>query len=422
MKARAIAAALALALALTGCGRSGEGPGPAVRWEMLAEEPENRAERWYDHAAPELITSDSYGLLVPYIGGEASAVDGETGWMFGLATREGLIVTDPVYTEVSLYSWYDALEGCNRSCPALVLRSAVPRETPPPDNPDIYYGSAAYDDRYGLAALDGSRYTGQIFTDIIAYTENGCLGITADGGALMLSLDFEELWSWEPGALPLDGLLEAAQSWQPFQLDGGWLAYIPDWREDETPEAYVNLADGSVQTSEPEGFGEAGDASRADSLYDGGRYYVRGRDIIIRTNAGEEYAVSPDYGQISTRYDISGDRLLTHGGEGTALYDFTGRELRRFPGDVGFFRVNEDTPALIQETEYLIDGDGAAYPKLRMTIYDRDGRLLMEADGPAEQFHDRLLMVDGGSYRLTDLEGRDLIRLTRPTADIPAEE
>ena len=57
-----------------------------------------------------------------------------------------------------------------------------------------------------------------------------------------------------------------------------------------------------------------------------------------------------------------------------------------------------------------------------MTIYDRDGRLLMEADGPAEQFHDRLLMVDGGSCRLTDLEGRDLIRLTRPTADIPAEE
>ena len=258
MKARAIAAALALALALTGCGRSGEGPGPAVRWEMLAEEPENRAERWYDHAAPELITSDSYGLLVPYIGGEASAVDGETGWLFGLATREGLIVTDPVYTGVSLYSWYDALEGCNRSCPALVLRSAVPRETPPPDNPDIYYGSAVYDDRCGLAALDGSRYTGQIFTDIIAYTGNGCLGITADGGALMLSLDFEELWSWEPGALPLDGLLEAAQSWQPFQLDGGWLAYIPDWREDETPEAYVNLADGSVQTSEPEGFGEAG--------------------------------------------------------------------------------------------------------------------------------------------------------------------
>ena len=102
MKARAIAAALALALALTGCGRSGEGPGPAVRWEMLAEEPENRAERWYDHAAPELITSDSYGLLVPYIGGEASDVDGETGWLYAGCGIVAGSEADAEYDEIGL--------------------------------------------------------------------------------------------------------------------------------------------------------------------------------------------------------------------------------------------------------------------------------------------------------------------------------
>ena len=46
----------------------------------------------------------------------------------------------------------------------------------------------------------------------------------------------------------------------------------------------------------------------------------------------------------------------------------------------------------------------------------------VEAGAGVEVDGSSISIVKGGSYRLTDLEGRDLIRLTRPTADIPAEE
>ena len=58
-------------------------------------------------------------------------------------------------------------------------------------------------------------------------------------------------------------------------------------------------------------------------------------------------------------------------------------------------------------------GEDELSTDIRTTIYDRDGGLLMVTDGPADQFGDRLLIVDGDSYRLTDLEGNDLIRLSR---------
>ena len=57
------------------------------------------------------------------------------------------------------------------------------------------------------------------------------------------------------------------------------------------------------------------------------------------------------------------------------------------------------------------------------TLYDRDGELMGKFSGNVEQWGDRLLIADSDSYRLTDLEGSDLIRLSRfDQLDIPAEE
>ena len=425
---RAAPFALCLALLLAACGAPAatEGPSAAAveaHWDVLEAPEANIANRKYEGYTGELIVSDGYGPLVPYIGGESEGGYGERTYFFGLATREGLIVTDPVYTSVNRLSWYDADEGLSFSHDALVLRSAVVRETPPPENPYVYTGSGNYDDRYGLAALDGSWYTGQIFTYIISTCPLGALGVTADGGAVMISPAGEELWRWEPDALPLDGLAEAAVSWYPFETRGCWMSYTPDWMADPTPISYVNLSTGKVQSAVPEAFaGGAGGRARGYFRYAGGTVETRANVITIRTDSGEEYEFTAEYGEIYSHYDISGDRLLLSGRDGTALVDFSGRELRRFTDSVEFYRLDYDVPALLMRADMSV-GEDELSTDIRTTIYDRDGGLLMVTDGPADQFGDRLLIVDGDSYRLTDLEGNDLIRLSRwAAADIPAEE
>ena len=97
---------LALALLLSACGAPAEAPesaqpqqGVAVHWDVLTPEAENIAERRYEEYTDELIPADDYGPLVPYIGGEANG-EWEQSWFYGLATRDGEIVTDPVYDGV----------------------------------------------------------------------------------------------------------------------------------------------------------------------------------------------------------------------------------------------------------------------------------------------------------------------------------
>ena len=71
--------------------------------------------------------------------------------------------------------------------------------------------------------------------------------------------------------------------------------------------------------------------------------------------------------------------------------------------------------------DYIGLEDGSSYSVT--CVYTRDGAPLLTAEGGVYLWGDRLLIADAGSYRLTDLGGNDLIRLTRwQSADIPAEE
>ncbi len=160
MKKRIIAAALCLTLLLAACGSPAQSPSatptPAqsggvnvtVHWDVLTPKPENIAGRWYEGYTDELIPSDEYGELVPYIGGETSNEYMGTSWNYGLATRDGVIVTDPVYLEVN------STDGGS----ALVLRTAVPIDAPAENE-----WTPRHDDRYGLAAMTApgtqGRYT-----------------------------------------------------------------------------------------------------------------------------------------------------------------------------------------------------------------------------------------------------------------------
>ena len=95
MKPGKIVPVIALALMLAACGEPAadtttvpaeEGSGVTVHWDMLTPKPENIANRRYEGYTDQLIPADDYGLLVPYIGGEASDEYWNQSWFYGLAT------------------------------------------------------------------------------------------------------------------------------------------------------------------------------------------------------------------------------------------------------------------------------------------------------------------------------------------------
>lgn len=212
---RLLALALTAAL-LAGCARSGPAPagslsepepprGPNVRadWSRLEGEktalrPDTDGGRWYEGYTGELIPSEDYGDLVPYVGSMMYSVETwlddsgqEQSWyadwptfLYGLMTREGRLVTDPVYlsADQAEFTW----QGRTALLPVLLL-SQVKEEWK-----DLCDGR-----RYAVAAQDGSWITGFEFwgyatrtDELLLYGPGGVTWMDAVSGA-------REDWSWE---------------------------------------------------------------------------------------------------------------------------------------------------------------------------------------------------------------------------------
>ena len=137
-------------------------------------------QRRYEGYTDDLIPADDYGQLVPYIGGEASAQGWGTGWYYGLATRDGVIVTDPVFLEIEALSYYDSGARATRQAPLLILRQGGVNEDADPGDSGYYYN------RYGLAAMDGAWYTGLAYSALICQSELGALMFETGGDVVMI--------------------------------------------------------------------------------------------------------------------------------------------------------------------------------------------------------------------------------------------
>lgn len=374
-----IAPVLALALLLSACG----GPEPqqtpeptptpsgvAVHWDVLTPRPENIAERRYEGYTDHLIPADDYGDLMPYIGGEA-ATDWEQSWFYGLATHDGEIVTDPVYTEVNALGWFDYRQGKTRHEDVLILRSAVPTGSAPSQEP-----APDFEDRYGLAAIDGSWYTGQIYTMLICDSQLGALLFDTAGDAVMIGLDGQEIFRWKAGAIPVDGL-------DPDDAFG-WIA--------NTVGSYMEFMSGYDGRNEP--------IVRYVDLRSGAVYNERPADY------NDEY-VEQDY--------VSGDRVITGIYGENRLEDLEGNVLLTTNGwlDWMYMSYGDGLPLCVS-TIYEQDEETEEYIPTNF-VYSRDGELICKARGEVMQWGDRLMIADETNYRVTDLEGNDLIRLTRQT-------
>ena len=374
-----IAPVLALALLLSACGdpEPQQTPEPtpppsgvAVHWDVLTPRPENIAERRYEGYTDRLIPADDYGDLMPYIGGEA-ATDWEQSWFYGLATHDGEIVTDPVYTEVNALGWFDYRQGKTRHEDVLILRSAVPTDEAsyPQDE-----WTPKFEDRYGLAAIDGSWYTGQIYTMLVCGSQLGALLFDTAGDAVMIGLDGQEIFRWKAGAIPVDGL-------DPDDFFG-WIA--------NTVGPYMEFMSGYDEYDKP--------IVRYVDLRSGAVYNERPADY------NDEY-VEQDY--------VSGDRVITGIYGEKRLEDLEGNVLLTTNGRLDWFYVlyGDELPLCVS-TISESDEETGEYIVTKF-VYSRDGELICKAQGEVMQWGDRLMIADETSYRVTDLEGNDLIRLTR---------
>ncbi len=412
---------LASALLLTACGveqtpvSTPAGPNVEVHWDALEPKPEYKAERWYSGPAGELIPSEEYGELVPYIGGESSVQFWGSSWFYGLATREGVIVTDPVYTSVEPRSWYD---GAGTVCAdALILRTAVPAQGGGAGDG----WAAKYEDRYGLAAIDGSWYTGQVFSDLVVESEAGALFFEPGGDAVMLDAGGEELWRWEAGSIPLEGLAPGGFYWDCVSAEGPYLRYVSSWDSEGNPTLmYADLRDGSVLDEAPEtgGYAASYDPVTDSYRFDGGYYRVRGGKLQLMYDGGSEGSFPlPEGCSALSLPEINGDRILfgLEGG-GNVLTDFDGNEYLRTDRYTSWLQPQYGGgDGLLVSTEFFSDEEGNSRSVYQ--LYGRDGEPLLTADGYAGLWDGLLMIADGEGYALMALDGTELMRLSRLAAE-----
>ena len=62
-------------------------------------------ERWYPETTLEVIPRGDYGELLPFIGGQNRGEWGDTEYYYGLCTKDGKIVCDPVFIDYETYSF-----------------------------------------------------------------------------------------------------------------------------------------------------------------------------------------------------------------------------------------------------------------------------------------------------------------------------
>ena len=178
-------------------------------WSRLEERtgrlPDTDGGRWYPDRTDRLIPGPDYGPLVPYVGGQAYSFnrwewEGEvqeyfSDWptaLYGLMTREGKIVVDPVYQNAQPYSY--RWEGEDRALPVLILGRAGPQWEK--------FGSGS---RYAVAAEDGSWMTDFEFLNytnkedqLFLLRPEGCTVLDSQTGS-------RKDWSWKELDMPASG-------------------------------------------------------------------------------------------------------------------------------------------------------------------------------------------------------------------------
>ena len=397
MRRALLGGALALLLALGACAAPAQAPSPApsapapsaapgalrvhTDWSALGERevpPPTVGTRWYGDYTGYLIPRDDYGTLIPYAG--LRLMDdwpAAVGCMYGLMTRDGVVVTDPVYSNV-YRPGYRGADGGWYTQPLLVLSQGDPGLEEETWNPA----------RYAVAAADGRWCTdfayrcvqaGQegllLFTqdtlsvmapsgEITGTYSQGELGLSqAEFGALLSDLAFGEGvgGSWYGGCLSLG------------------------WADDRAEQVKIFR----FSTREPEVMSYEAWSALSGALY----WEVDSRAGETVLTRGDERHTIP-YGTPDGWVEVQGDLVLFS--RGGAVYTLEGEEILA-PAEnrsVSWMRdrlLGDAGPGLLAVTEYGETGSSTHYCRA-------DGASLALPEGRGDSMGEQW-------YRQVDLVG-----------------
>lgn len=437
MKPRYFALPLALLL-LAGCGApAAESPSPsaapsestapteqpsapgisvATHWDVLTDNAAEAPRRW-PGCSDDLVPGDDYGQLVPYLGGEANAQYWGGSGYWGLATRDGTLVTDPVFLEINVLSYYDAEHQRTEHQPVLILRKGG-------KNAD---GSLS--NLYGVAAADGSWYTGLKYSALVTQSSAGIFLLEKSGDAVMLAPDGQERWRWAADEIPLDNLTPQELYWD-YSSIGQWMQCTVSWNDDGTAgNLYVDLLTGEVTDTVPDVYdpdAQFGSNYDENAVYYGEGWYECDEDthtLTIHPDGGSVHTI--DISGYSPYPNIDGDRVIfSLESGGSLITDLDGNVLFRTENYLNFaWQSYDDTSSLVYYYGEDIANEDGTYD-VTYVVLDRDGNELFTCrDYYLIQFGDRVIFADDTSYRMTDLAGHDILRLSRwELLDFPADD
>lgn len=411
-----------------------------THWDAL-DGPEDRSiisNRLNEEPMTELVPSDSYGTLVPYIGGEQEVFEpwedengnnySYTTFLYGLCTADGLIVTDAVYRMASQPSRYDSYSGVSFGLPAWILTQTAQDEN------GEYYTAV------GLAAQDGSWYTGLRYesglSTILAASDHSVLMKESDDAAVLVSLaDGSELARYSP----YDFLSEEESDYASWFFDDGlswgmmnsfedYLCYDPQHSGMLGRTVWIDGKTGELLDEAP--FELPGDPYQPDRGYlTNGWYEQEGDSLVIHYSDGSTESLPLPDKSLGTLSGISGDYLFFRGERWSdaTLTDRQGNILATGDKDRVLYLTFDllDGSAFPWIAEYPEEGN---YQRCRVTYLKTDGSSLItfETDlGWCSPSLGLLPVADDEAYRLIDLNDgcKELIRLPRWSAmDFPADD
>ena len=364
--------------------------------------PEAKYTRLSEGPLPELLPSEDYGAIYPYIGSElySTEYDFSAGYLYGMVDENGRILTDPVYTNAALLSDY----GVYRSSPFWLLERVG----------EVYtdeYGYETADSFYALASLDGSFVTDCIYSGVtgcgdVALATRRVNGeivlevIDASGRLIYSSLEhpFERpLYPYAYGSGYSDGILRLyaeTGEYDSYESWDGETEYYPIYGY------YFADMNGNLLSGPYQSAGSLSGGYSAVELSNGNYTYI-GREPCYLTDT--EFLYAGDFIDGYVCVDFADD------GEGPyCIVDTDGEIINELEGMY--------TPYYYSRAYHIYDSAG------NENIYDSRGELLYSTATTADgwtgynQFIDTLLLYDSnGNYHSGMLRSTE----TGATYEIP---
>ena len=252
----------------------------------------------------------------------------------------------------------------------------------------------------GLAAADGSWYTGQGYSRMLCACQLGALMVTPDEELVMVASD----------GTPAPFHLSQSVDLPTLPTSSAW-PYLY-WPTDDTMTnfVYIDLRDGTVSTQAPADF-QAPTYQEGVGYFSDGWFQLEGTTLTIHTTADATHTL--EVGENCARADVNGDRiLLVYDTEPVSfrVTDWEGNDIFVGTGYAPSFLTptHSDTPALLSYYTTFF-GD----PTQSYVVMSRDGKSPFAAQGFVHQYGNRLLYATQSHYILSNLAGDPLLCLPR---------